>query len=63
MAGIDLSELDISPKEPEVIGIVGIPFEAVYPTIPPDIATKIKHNPWLYLNEHPEHKAIPLNQL
>lgn len=65
VAGIDLSELDISPKEPEVIGIVGspIPFEAVYPTIPPDIATKIKHNPWLYLNEHPEHKAIPLNQL
>ncbi|MDO4326151.1 MAG: Rep family protein [bacterium] len=43
-------------------GIVGEPisFKAVYPTIPAEVAEKIKHNPEAikaYLTEHPEHQA------
>lgn len=64
VAGIDLSELDITLKE-EFEGIVGepIPFEKVYPTIPKDIVELIKHDPFPYLHDHPEYKAIPLREI
>ena len=53
----------IKVEKPE--GVIGepIPFEAVYPTIPKDIIEQVKHDPWKYLEAHPEHKAVPLNQL
>lgn len=54
--GIDQSQLTMNPK-----GISGepIPFSKMYPTIPADVAEKIKHDPEAiktYLREHPEHK-------
>lgn len=60
LLGVEESELVKVEKEPE--GVIGnpIPFEAVYPTIPPEIAEEIKHNPLPYLDKHPEHKPEPL---
>lgn len=54
--GIDQNQLTMNEK-----GISGEPisFEKAYPTIPKDIAEKIKHNPSeikAYLAQHPEHK-------
>ena len=63
--GVDKSRLKQKIKVEKPEGVIGepIPFEAVYPTIPKDIIEQVKHDPWKYLEAHPEHKAVPLNQL
>lgn len=62
--GADKSKLKYKINVEKLEGIIGepIPFEKVYPTIPPEIVAQIKHNPFPYLKEHPEHKSMPLEQ-
>jgi len=59
--GIDPSKLRETAEKIEGLG-EPIPFAYVYPTIPTDIAEKIKHNPYPYLDEHPEHQPINLDK-
>ncbi len=61
--GVDKSLLKLKIKVEKPEGVIGkpIPFAEVYPTIPVDIVEQIKHNPFPYLEEHPEHKPIPLS--
>lgn len=43
-------------------GVETVPFGVLYPTIPPEIAERIKHNPIPYLDAHPEHKPISFEE-